>query len=189
MRVGWRMWADTARTIAVMKADVYIVGTHHPLQCGADTCSAEEIADFKIEIRRILSEFGIRRIVEEMSPDGLKEKKVAETVCQRIARHIVVDHFDLGRQDRQHLSLEKSVGAINLHNLVCGGSLVGESNSTIAFDDLVNSVRERLLVARVLSSDEWPVLLVCGSEHTISLQGMFCELRVRCKIVHRDYEP
>ena len=49
-----------------MKADVYIFGTHHSLQCGADTCGPEAIDAFQLEITRILSKFGIRRIVEEM---------------------------------------------------------------------------------------------------------------------------
>ena len=184
-----RFWPN-ACSVPIMKADVYVFGTHHPLQCGADKCSAAEIAEFEFEIKRILLELGIQRIVEEMSPDGLKQWNVSETVCQRIAGHnVFVDQFDLGRQDRTHLSLRRSVGAINLHDLVCGGDLVRHSPSTIAFDDLINSVRERLLVARVLAGDEWPVLLVCGSEHTVSLQGLFCDLRVRCKIVHLDFEP
>ena len=80
--------------------------------------------------------------------------KVSETVCERIAGHTFVDHFDLDRQDRQNFSLRRSVGAVNLHDLVYDGDVNGGSPAFRAFDDLVNSVRERLLVARVLAGDE-----------------------------------
>ena len=36
-----------------------------------------------------------------------------------------------------------------------------------------DEVRERVWVARVLSGDEWPVLLVCGADHAVSVSALF----------------
>ena len=88
-----------------MEPKVYLFGTSHPLQREMDP---EKAAPFEREIRRILSDYGIKRIVEEMSPDGLKEKGVDQTVCQRIAGgDVPVNHVDLGREARRDLSLTR----------------------------------------------------------------------------------
>lgn len=168
-----------------MNFDVFIIGTSHPLQCGTRSRSAESIASFESEIRRVLSKCRIQRIVEEMSPDGLKDQKVSETVCQRIVKNITIEHFDLSAKDRANLSLTLPAVIASLGN----GDITEETPSIHAFEDLVNAVRERLLVAQVLSGNEWPVLIVCGSVHAVPLRRLFYRLGVHTEIVHFDYDP
>ena len=92
-----------------MTREVFVLGTSHSLQCGAAECGAGRISLLEEEIQRVLSEYGIRRIAEEMSDDGLREKVLDEgrrTVCQRIAGDDVrVDFVDLGEEERASLSL------------------------------------------------------------------------------------
>ena len=95
-----------------MTREVFILGTFHKLQCGAAECGVDNIALLEKEIRRILSEYGIGRIAEEMSDDGLREiagDQAPRTVCQRIAENdLVVHHFvDLGVKERACLSLSR----------------------------------------------------------------------------------
>ena len=90
-----------------MTREVFILGISHELQCGAAECGVDKISLLEREIRRILSEYGIRRIAEEMSDDGLRERagdKATGTVC--IAGNGVPVHFvDLGEKERACLSL------------------------------------------------------------------------------------
>ena len=58
-----------------------------------------------------------------------------------------------------------------------------------AFNELVSSVRERLFVAHILSDNEWPVLFVCGAEHTVPVRRLFHQIGVQSEIVHLDYDP
>ena len=72
-----------------MRPAVFVLGISHPLQCGAAECGADRISLLEQKIRRALSKHGIRRIAEEMSDDGFRERAgdeaARETVCQRIA--------------------------------------------------------------------------------------------------------
>ena len=91
-----------------MTREVFILGTCHKLQCGAQECGVDKISLLEEEIRRILSEYGIRRIAEEMSDDGLRRiagDNALGTVCQRIAGTHPVHFVDLGEEERPCLSL------------------------------------------------------------------------------------
>ena len=154
-----------------MTREVFIFGTYHELQCGAAECGVDKISLLEREIRRIVSEYGIRRIAEEMSDDGLRGLRAGdqepETVCQRIAGDDVPVHFvDPGVKERAGLSLSPKN---------------------------IDEVRERVWVARVLSRDEWPVLFVCGAKHAVSVSALFkCigkRIGVQATVICRDFDP
>ena len=144
-----------------MTREVFILGTYHELQCGAAECGDDKISLLEREIRRVLSKYGIERIAEEMSADGLRKiagDTVSETVCQRIFGS---EFVDLDVKERACLPplWDHDIGALMSKH---------HNNSEIdwvrkAITDLGDEVRERVWVARVLSRDEWPVLFVCGA--------------------------
>ena len=77
---------------------IFILGTSHKLQCGAQSCGEDKISLFKEKIRSVLSEYGIARIAEEMSEEGFAESggdKALGTVCQRVADDVPVQFVDL----------------------------------------------------------------------------------------------
>ena len=175
-----------------MRPAVFVLGTSHPLQCGAAECGADRISLLEQKIRRALSKHGIRRIAEQMSDDGFRERAGDEaargTVCQHIAPDDVPVHFvDLGAKERGCLSLsdDNIVGFVLEHV---------EDNSELAelresFTVLCGEVRERVWVARVLSGDEWPVLFVCGADHAVSVSRLFERVGVQTTIICRDFDP
>lgn len=57
------------------------------------------------------------------------------------------------------------------------------------FNNLSKEVRERVWVARVLSDDEGPVLIVCGAKHTDSLSVLFKRIGIQRTVICRDFEP
>ena len=183
-----------------MTREVFIFGTCHKLQCGAAECGVDKISLLEREIRRIVSEYGIRRIAEEMSDDGLRGGRAGdqepETVCQRIAEDDVPVHFvDLGVKERACLSLSpKNIDAFMLKDFFQGtGEREPAEKVRDALDKLCDEVRERVWVARVLSRDEWPVLLVCGAKHAVSVSALFkCigkRIGVQATVICRDFDP
>ena len=176
---------------AQMTPTVFILGTSHPLQCGALECGAERISLLEQEVRRILAEHGIQRIVEEMSKDGLRYRageQASETVCQRIAPDDVPVHFvDLGEKERRLLSFSDDNIAQFVFRHVKGNS--EQEKVRESFDVLCEEVRERLWVARVLAGEGWPVLLVCGANHAESVSRLFERVGVQAKIICRDFDP
>ena len=178
-----------------MTREVFIFGTCHKLQCGAAECGVDKISLLEMEIRRVLSEYGIRRIAEEMSDDGLRERagdKATGTVCQRIAGNGLPAHFvDLDAKERACLSLSpRDIDAFMFKHSTNNSERVRVREALSA---LCDEVRERVWVARVLSGDEWPVLFVCGADHAVSVSALFnCigkRIGVQATVICRDFDP
>ena len=173
-----------------MTREVFILGTSHKLQCGDAECGVDNIALLEKEIRRILSEYGIGRIAEEMSDDGLRESagdKASGTVCQRIAGDDVpVHHFvDLDVKERACLSLSPD----DIDAFMFKHSTREWARVRKALNKLCGEVRERVWVARILSRDEWPVLFVCGADHAVSVSELFERIGVQATVICEDFDP
>jgi hypothetical protein len=166
---------------------MYIVGTSHSLQCGSATCTPADIRAFYDEIRSLCAKFNIQRIAEEMTADGLAHHKVNETVAERVTRDIGIHHqsVDLSEHERRNLSLDDSVVIATVQRWrIFNGSTFRES-----FDDLADAIRERVWIARLLSGTKWPVLFICGSNHSISVRRICRALGMDVKVVHLDLSP
>lgn len=170
-----------------MAADLYILGTNHPLQCGSTECSDRNVEAFAAELRRLCSKFKIQRLVEEMTDEGLKRHNVTETVCSRVAGEIgaAYEIVDLNQIQRRALCIDDSpvITTVMRHHISDG------SGFREAFDDLADGVRERVWVARILSGNQWPVLFLCGAYHVVSIRRLWRGLGLESKIIHLDYEP
>ena len=175
-----------------MTREVFVLGTSHNLQCGLSECGLKKRSLFEGEIRRIISEYGIRRIAEEMSDDGLRERvgdQASRTVCQRIAGgDLPVDLVDLGVRERACLSLSNDhIDAFMLKHFFQPTSEMERVRA--ALSELCGEVRERVWVARVLSRDEWPVLFVCGAHHALSVSELFKRIGVQVTVICPDFDP
>ena len=176
-----------------MRPAIFILGTSHPLQCGAAKCGADNIALLEEKVRQVLSEHGIGRIAEEMSEDSLRDQLGDEagrrTVCQRITRGtgIGVDFVDLDREERGRLGLSDRV--INGFTFSYGEDDAERAAIREAFNALCGKVRERVWVGRVLSGREWPVLFVCGADHAVFVRKLFEGVGVQATIICRDFDP
>ena len=170
-----------------MATDLYILGTNHPLQCGSTACPQSSIRAFDAELRSVCMQFKIQRIAEEMTEEGLKNHDVIETVGCRVAKEIdaVYQMVDLCLTERRALSIDDSpvITTVMRYHITNGGGF------REAFDDFVEGVRERVWVGRILSGSEWPTLLVCGSNHVVSIRRLWRSLGLESKVVHLDYEP
>ena len=126
-----------------------------------------------------------------MSVDGLAYVFGGEvprkTICQRVAGEIPVVFVDLERAERAKLSL--SPDGIDSFMFSHCSTNSGRAWVREAFGDLAAEVRERVWVARVVSGREWPVLFVCGADHTASVRVLFTRLGVKSTVVHRDFDP
>lgn len=164
----------------------YIVGTSHRIQCGVKQIgiSKEIIRAFQSEITKICRQYGIRRVCEEMSEDGLREHGVAETICCQVARKSGIEHryIDLGRECRSYLSL---------NDLPPDWVLWSENSEEVkqfrnTFGNLIHQVRERIWVARILFGESWPVLFICGAEHTDPVHRLLNEFDIESEILFHD---
>ena len=170
-----------------MPTDIYVMGMSHSLQCGSADLPEGSDASFESELGSLLEKYNIKRIAEEMSPDGLRKQEVSETIAQRVAKELDIAYqaIDLSSEERSDLSLNDSTlfQVMSSFGIEDGGSL------RQAFDDLADGIRERIWIARILSQKQWPVFLLCGSEHTVSVRKLWRCMGFASKIVYLDYEP
>ncbi len=168
-------------------ADLYILGTNHPLQCGSISCAQLRVQAFETEVRSLCKKYKIQRVAEEMTKEGLKKHKVTATVGQRVAKDIGAEYqmVDLRQTERRNLSIDDSpvISTVMRYHIAQGGGF------REAFDDLADGVRERVWIGRILSGAKWPTLFVCGSNHVISVRRLWRCLGLASKVVHLDYEP
>jgi len=170
-----------------MAADIYVMGTNHPLQCGRADVPKTSVASYESELRTALDKYNIKRVAEEMSPDGRKEHKVSKTVAQRVAKELGLPYqaVDLTNKDRARLSL----GDSTVLQVTRSFKIQNAGPFRQGFDDLADGIRERIWIARILSEEQWPVFLICGSEHAVSIRRLWRCMGFVTKLVHLDYEP
>lgn len=163
-----------------------VLGTSHTLQCGDASVLPSVIGTFETELRALIQKHSVKRVSEEMSPDGLQRHGVAETVGQRVARELGLEHghIDLGTTERIHIGLHDAP-LFTIQRMYkpadCGQSF--RDAITVLYDE----IRERVWVHRLLSQDANPILFICGSEHVAPVARLWRLLGLSCDIAHRDY--
>ena len=170
-----------------MDVQLFILGTGHTLQCASRGTDAARVAAYEAELRRICTEYEIARVVEEMSRDGLSYQEVECTVGKRVVASLGLEHqmVDLELAERDGLSL----GDGPMLNVVLNQNLPNDEAFRTAFDALGDAVRERVWIGRMLSLRSWPVLFICGADHTNSVEALWRSLALPVTVLHRDYEP
>lgn len=169
-----------------MTADIYIIGTSHTIQCGGQGCPKAIARAFEDELRTAKEKGRVTRICEEINSEGLAEYNVEKTIAQHFAEQESIEHqmVDLSIAERSSFSLDTKTLSTLMKNLhIEDGSHINQ-----VFSDMVNGVRERVWLARILSRDEWPVLFICGAEHAVSVRRLCCALGIESKVVHIDFQ-
>lgn len=171
-----------------LRGKLYILGMSHDLQCGSSNCSSDEVAAYRAKLRSICELYSIKCIAEEMDVEGLSHYGVTKTIAQQVAADISIRqcHVDLSSVERGALSLDESAIFDAVLNFPSedGGASRGK-----AFDEVLNEVRERCWSARIIARQQWPTLFVCGAEHALSMQRLWCRYGLSSVVLHEDYAP
>lgn len=173
---------------SAVRGQLYILGTSHPLQCGSPECSLKHIAAFETKLRSICDSYNIICIAEEMSQEGLSEHTVTETVAEKLAKSQGIRHHyvDLTSQERAELSFDEAAMVKTVTSI---GFKDAGGNFRCAFDKTRDEVRERCWTARILAKQQWPTLLICGSDHSENMHALWSRFGLNAVIVHKGYEP
>lgn len=175
--ISYVLARDIRPAVQVMIA-LYIVGTSHLVQLGHGSAAPGASLALEEQIRRECTGRKIRRIAEEMSIDALERYKMPVSVGQQVANELGIEHqnVDLVRSERAALGIDD--GPATCQTFQDGGEAFCKS-----FAVLVDAVRERCWVARLLSRRVWPALFICGSDHSRSVCQIWQELGLRAEII------
>ena len=170
----------------VMSFALFIVGTSHTLQCSSGGTAPEKAAAYRVELQRLCLAHGVARLAEEMSKDGLQHQGVSHTVGYEVAAALGIEH--------QHVELElleqHALGlgdATTINVLQSGYANVEEFRRRLTI--LLDDVRERCWIGRILAGQTWPALFVCGADHVESMARLWGSLDFPAVILHADLDP
>jgi hypothetical protein len=167
-----------------MKPQVIIIGTGHRLQAGHDSYTPSQLEAFADLLETIRKKYRIEFIAEEMSVDVLPDFGVTATVAKTFAerRKLAHSYIDLTWQERTALGVDR----LGLHQISQAANLRPEQFA--ALEKTVEELRECVWLVRVLDTNRWPALLICGANHVPRIQYLFNTVGKLAVIEVNDYQ-
>jgi len=172
-----------------MRAQIVLFGTSHSLQCGTDKYTSAQLKCFRARVRQVCQSYKIALVAEEMSSEGLAHYGKNTTVVAQLAEKLRIQHkfIDLTTTERVNLGIDDGALAAAAMNL-------GLSNSAKHLRDELNSrlsypVRERCWFARILATNVWPTLFICGANHIGNMGCLIGSVGQDALVAEHDYEP
>lgn len=165
---------------------IVMLGTSHTLQCGHSSVSTAKAQAFDAEVRALIVRYGIVRIAEEMSTDGLDHYDVTETIAARVALELGLEYHHVDLTQVERASLGVGDGPLFTIRALYKPSDAGQSFRDAMFE-LEGEVRERIWTYRILNLKSSPVLFVCGASHVGPIARIWHLLGMKCDVAHFDY--
>lgn len=172
-----------------MRAHIVLFGTSHSLQCGTAKYTSTQLKRFRARVRQICQSHEIAFIAEEMSSDGLSHYAKDTTIVARLAKKLRIQHkfVDLTTAERVNLGIDDG-------SLATAAMRLGSSTSAKHFRDELTSrlsdpVRERCWLGRILGSNAWPTLFICGANHVGNMGCLIGSVGQDAIVAEHDYEP
>lgn len=167
-----------------VKPQVIIIGTGHRLQAGHDSYTPSQLKAFADLLETIRKKYRVKFIAEEMSVDVLPAFGVTATVAKTFAdsKKLAHRYIDLTCQ-------EQSTFGVDRFGLYQTGQAAGlRVEQLAALEKTVEELRECVWLVRVLDTNRWPVLLICGANHAPRIQYLFNTVGKLAVIEVNDYE-
>lgn len=163
---------------------VFVFGTSHCFQ----RYSGREVSDcvfkFILAISAYCAKLNVKCIAEEMSVEALG--RGFQSSCQKVSFDVCISHQfcdpDSTKRD------ELGVRDINLINSDC--FLQGLSDELCQAEIRRNhAIRELYWYGRLISSDTWPVIFVCGAEHVNPFSLLLEDKGIAVQVIESDWIP
>ncbi|TKS62902.1 MAG: hypothetical protein EWM73_02004 [Nitrospira sp.] len=167
-----------------MSRAVHVLGTDHRYQTRDTDFSEVQHNEFAQFVADTCRAHGICAIAEENNTQALAEASVEESVPQRIAHTLGLthQHCDPDRATRTKLGIRQE-------NDIRAQAFLERWSETIVQEKLEAShrVRERYWLQQIIALNMWPVLFVCGADHSKSLLSLLPEHDVQVELVASDW--
>jgi hypothetical protein len=168
-----------------IKPKIVIVGTRHRLQTGHSNYSRDQRVAFQELIGRLIDKHEIRYVAEEMTQGILSAYGVSETLVRQVAlrRRLKHGYIDLSEPERAALRTDR----FSLHEIAQAAGLT--ESQFAAFEQLTGEMREYVWLVRILDTNEWPTLFVCGANHATRVRLLFNSVGILAEVEENDYVP
>ena len=144
---------------------VLLIGTRHDYQ-RPSTPGSEE---FRSLVTATCEDQDIKAIAEEMNLEGLVSYGAKQSICEQVADSFRILHryCEPSIEEQKKLGI-KEPSKNSPSDFSFNPCRHGVDPDQIAYD----AIRERHWLKHLLKLDAWPVLFVCGSNHTKSFPAL-----------------
>jgi hypothetical protein len=128
----------------------------------------------------------VQRLSEEMSLEALQNSGCNKSACQQVAHT-----FGIAHQFCDPNSVEREALGIRDEMLVrSDGFLKGWSAAKVEQEVRTDhAIREQHWLSRLLEADSWPVLFVCGANHTNPFAMLLTNQGIEALVLSVDWTP
>ena len=147
---------------------VLLIGTNHLYQRPLPWPHDQGNKQFREMIATTCQQKGVKAIAEEMCVDGLKPFGVHESVCKQVADALHLAHRYCNPSIQEHI--DRGI-IIDEEKFRYEEGVANKPQQQIEAEIRVShEIRERYWLEQLLKLNAWPVLFVCGADHTESFR-------------------
>lgn len=163
---------------------VLILGTDHRFQSRSPEFTDRQHQQFAAYITATASDNGVNAIAEENNAEALAEAEVAESTVQTLARELGLKHryCDPNMQTRAELGIRQE----NQIRISAFPKQLTEAEVRQRLEEAMYA-RECYWQSELLKFDTWPVLFICGAEHSLRFLNLLRVNNLDAVLVARDW--
>ena len=168
-----------------MSRRVFVLGTDHRFQRRSNEFTELQHRQFALYVLTTAKDSGIAALAEENNLQALEEACIAESTVQAIARKIGLKHrhCDPDRRTRYELGIcqENDIRVSIFPNELPEADIQQKVQESMR-------ARERYWLSQILELNMWPVLFICGADHSLPFLDLLREEDLDAVLVAKDWD-
>lgn len=165
---------------------VLVIGTSHEYQRPLPESASQAPGRFRALVAATCRQQGVRAIAEEMSLDALQRHGAHESVCKQVAEALGIAHRYCDPSTKE----QEALGVAEGDSIRMSGYFANRSQEEIeAAVRASDAIRERCWLECLLELDSWPVLFVCGANHTEPFRELLRANAIAVHVLFAKWEP
>jgi len=167
-----------------MKKTIYIIGTDHGYQNLNSDFTKEQHSSFAKMVSDFVNSKNIEVISEENNQEALEEKEINISSLQQIASETNKFHL-FAEADRKY---RNENGMKQENDIRMSGLMKGLDEEEIR-QKILDSYRkrEKYWLGIIEKFNVWPVLHVCGANHSIEFEKLVKGKDINATLLHKDW--
>ncbi len=167
-----------------MNRIIYVIGTDHRYQYLSDEFKDRDHQKFRELIENTISDKNISLISEECNLEALEEKGVTESVLQSISNETGLRHIFT----EASLSYRNTNGMEQDNGIRASAFLEGISEEETEYRiQAAYRARERHWLNLINNENTWPVLHICGANHSAMFFQLIIDEGIDAFLLHKDW--
>lgn len=167
-----------------MKRTIYIIGTSHRYQHLDKELGEDAHQSFKELVKSIVATRQVLLISEESNKECVEENDIRLSALQLISKEINVTHiFTEATREYRNANGMRQENAIRMSGYI---DKLTEQDIKMQIQKSYRA-RERYWLNKIVNANQWPVLHVCGANHSVKFCNLVNREGMYGELLHEDW--